>query len=300
MANRPDIDEFSGCCNGVRLAIESAEHYLAGHPSLYSLGSIVHNAVEIDRLSKLGLKIIGYEAFEGLGKGDAVLIRAHGEPPETYLSASGRGVELIDCTCPVVKALQRKISATRDRIRGCGGQIVIFGKHGHAEVLGLVGQTSGEAVVVDSIAGFDEAVSAGAMSLSRPIALFSQTTKDPVQYKALADHIGSRLPAGAPPMEVFNTICHQVALRHSRLQEFARSHDVVIFVCGAASSNGKVLFENCLSVNPRSFRVESADDLDMGVFRPGDTVGICGATSTPRWQLEKIADLIKKNDTFAD
>ena len=281
------IDSASGCCNGVGRAISAAERYLQEHDTLYSLGAIVHNDAEIRRLAGLGLKTIGYQDLDSL-KGSTVLIRAHGEPPSTYRLAEQSGVSLIDCTCPVVLALQRKIAAKYSELSSCGGQVVIFGKRGHAEVNGLVGQTDGQAVVVESIADLEDKLSSGVIDPSRPLALFSQTTKDPEEFAAVA----ARLRQAASGLEVFDTICRNVSSRHKALREFAASCSVIIFVCGRESSNGKVLFELCRSVNPRSYKVESAEEIPAGIFRPDDIVGICGATSTTRWQLEKAASLV--------
>ena len=281
------IDVHSGCCNGVRKAISVAEDYLDEHGTLYSLGAIVHNDAEIRRLEQKGLRAVGYQDFHSL-KGSTVLIRAHGEPPSTYRLAEASGVSLIDCTCPVVLALQKKIAAKYRELSSAGGQVIIFGKRGHAEVNGLVGQTDGHAVVVESMADLEEKLLSGVIDPSRPLALFSQTTKDPEEFAAVA----SRLRKAASGLEVFDTICRNVSSRHKALREFAASCSVIIFVCGRESSNGKVLFELCRSVNPRSYKVESAEEIPAGIFRPDDIVGICGATSTTRWQLEKAASLV--------
>ncbi len=281
------IDVHSGCCNGVRKAISVAEDYLDEHGTLYSLGAIVHNDAEIRRLEQKGLRAVGYQDFHSL-KGSTVLIRAHGEPPSTYRLAEASGVSLIDCTCPVVLALQKKIAAKYRELSSAGGQVIIFGKRGHAEVNGLVGQTDGHAVVVESMDDLEEKLLSGVIDPSRPLALFSQTTKDPEEFAAVA----ARLRQAASGLEVFDTICRNVSSRHKALREFAASCSVIIFVCGRESSNGKVLFELCRSVNPRSYKVESAEEIPAGIFRPDDIVGICGATSTTRWQLEKAASLV--------
>ena len=281
------IDVHSGCCNGVRKAISVAEDYLDEHGTLYSLGAIVHNDAEIRRLEQKGLRAVGYQDFHSL-KGSTVLIRAHGEPPSTYRLAEASGVSLIDCTCPVVLALQKKIAAKYRELSSAGGQVIIFGKRGHAEVNGLVGQTDGHAVVVESMEDLEEKLLSGVIDPSRPLALFSQTTKDPEEFAAVA----ARLRQAASGLEVFDTICRNVSSRHKALREFAASCSVIIFVCGRESSNGKVLFELCRSVNPRSYKVESAEEIPAGIFRPDDIVGICGATSTTRWQLEKAASLV--------
>lgn len=284
------IDSGSGCCNGVGRAISTAEKYLKEHGALSSLGAIVHNDAEIQRLAGLGLRTVGYDDLPSL-RGTTVLIRAHGEPPSTYELARESGVSLIDCTCPVVLALQKKIAAKYAGLSARGGQVLIFGKRGHAEVNGLVGQTEGHAVVVENMADLMDKLDSGVIDPSRPIALFSQTTKDPEEFAALAARLRE---TDCSCVEVFDTICRHVSSRHKALKEFAAACSVIIFVCGRESSNGKVLFELCRSVNPRSFKVESAEELSPSVFRPDDTVGICGATSTTRWQLEKVAEAISR------
>ena len=272
-----EIDPRSGFCNGVVRAVDRAESFLKEHHHLYSIGAIVHNSSELERLKAQGLEIIQASDIAGMHD-ETILIRAHGEPPGTYDTARRNGLSIIDCTCPVVLQLQKKVHETYEKIKSSDGQIVIFGKKGHAEVNGLVGQTRGEAIVIDSLE------SAAALDFERPIALFSQTTKDPDEYAAVADYISSR---GAK-VEVFDTICRQVAQRHEYLQKFARKHSVVLFVSGEESSNGKVLYELCRSVNPRTYRLQDASGLDKAWFRDGDSVGICGATSTPLWQLQEI------------
>lgn len=272
-----EIDPRSGFCNGVVRAVQQAENYLRYSPKLYSLGAIVHNSVELERLKEKGLEILSIEDVAKLHH-DVILVRAHGEPPQTYELARRNDLQVIDCTCPVVLRLQERVRETWERLRGEGGQVVIFGKKGHAEVNGLVGQTDGEAVVIGNIE------EAGTLDFSRPLALFSQTTKDPDEFRRISEFILSR----RPDAEVYDTICRQVAQRHNSLVAFARSHDAVLFVSGRESSNGKVLFELCRSVNPRTWWVEDSSQIDLSWFRDGDSVGICGATSTPKWQLEEI------------
>lgn len=272
-----EIDPRSGFCNGVVRAIQQAENYLQFSPRLYSLGAIVHNAAELERLKKKGLEIISIAEVEQL-RHDVILVRAHGEPPETYALARRNDLQVIDCTCPVVLRLQEKVRTTWERLHEAGGQVVIFGKKGHAEVNGLVGQTAGEAVVIGSVAEIDS------LDFSRPVALFSQTTKDPDEFRQVADRIRAR----RPDAEVYDTICKQVAQRHKSLVDFAGDHSVVLFVSGRESSNGKVLFDLCRSVNTRTYWLENAAQIDLGWLRDGDSVGICGATSTPKWQLEEI------------
>jgi len=272
-----EIDERSGFCHGVVRAVEQAENYLEYSRRLYSLGAIVHNSVELERLKEKGLEILSIAEVEQLHN-DVILVRAHGEPPETYELARRNNLQVIDCTCPVVLRLQQRIRETWERLRAAGGQVVIFGKKGHAEVNGLVGQTGGEAVVISNI---EEAAS---LDFSRPMALFSQTTKDPDEFQRIADYIQSR----RPDAEVYDTICRQVAQRHKSLVEFARNHSVILFVSGRESSNGKVLFELCRSVNARTWWLENTSQIDPAWLQDGDNVGICGATSTPKWQLEEI------------
>lgn len=270
-----EIDPGSGFCNGVVRAIDKAEQYLSDHRTLYSLGSIVHNSVELERLKKKGLIVLN--DISNL-KDSTVLIRAHGEPPATYNKAIENNLELIDCTCPVVLKLQERVRKAWEEISTEGGSIVIFGKRGHAEVNGLVGQTQGQAVVVESV----EEISS--LKLEGKVALFSQTTKDPVEYRAIADAV----LAVVPDAKVYDTICRQVAHRHSALSDFAARHNVVLFVSGRESSNGKILFELCRSVNQNTHWLEGISDIDISWFKDGDKVGICGATSTPLWQLEDI------------
>lgn len=287
------IDGESGCCNGVGRAISTAERWLAEHGTLYSLGSIVHNDEEIQRLAELGLRTVGYSDLQSL-HGSTVLIRAHGEPPSTYELAREAGISLVDCTCPVVLALQRRIAAEYAILSRSGGTVLIFGKRGHAEVNGLVGQTGGHAVVVEDMQDLEDRLASGAIDPCRPMALFSQTTKDPEEFAAIAARLRDAVDKAGKDgtLRIFDTVCRHVSSRHRRLREFASSCSVIIFICGRESSNGKVLFELCRSVNPRSYKFESAEEVRPDIFRPGDTVGICGATSTTRWQLEKVAAAI--------
>jgi len=271
-----EIDSSSGFCPGVVRAVRQAEEYLALHGSLNSLGPIVHNSLEIDRLKAKGLRIVDLDSLDNIS-GGMLLIRAHGEPPSTYAAAAARGITLIDCTCPVVLRLQKEVRKAFFRMENVGGTVVIFGKHGHAEVNGLVGQTEGDAVVIanaDDISRVD---------FSKPIELFSQTTKDPVEYEMLADIMRSR----GKDVTVHDTICAQVSTRHESLVNFARNHSMILFISGRQSSNGKVLFELCKSVNPRSWWIEEASQVDLAWIHEGDSIGICGATSTPSWQLEE-------------
>jgi len=273
-----EIDKDSGFCNGVVRAIRTAEQNLGEKAELYTLGAIVHNNSELDRLEKKGLKVIDKEQMSSLSD-TTVLIRAHGEPPSTYALAKERNIKLIDCTCPVVLQLQKKIADT-------GGQIVIFGKIGHAEVNGLVGRAEGRAVVVENPSQIDK------VDFTKPVNIFSQTTKDPVEYAEVCDRIRERM-ADKSALTVHDTICRQVAQRHSRLSAFAQSHNVIIFVSGKESSNGKVLYDLCRKHNPRSYNIQSLSQIDKKWFKRGDNIGVCGATSTPKWQLTSTARFLK-------
>lgn len=280
-----EIDSESGFCYGVIRAVEKAESRLRESDSLYSLGAIVHNNSELERLNKIGLEVIDTQKMKELSD-TTVLIRAHGEPPATYRIAQENNIELIDCTCPVVLKLQDRI---RDTYAKHNGQIVIFGKIGHAEVNGLVGQTEGTAIVVDSVE------SLGKIDYTQPIQIFSQTTKDPKEYEEVCSAIREKIEQTGGNLEHFtvhNTICRQVAQRHNNLAAFAAKHSVIVFVSGKESSNGKVLYELCKSVNPRSYNIQNTEQIDASWFKEGDSVGICGATSTPKWQLEGCADAI--------
>ena len=283
-----EIDAHSGFCGGVIRAIGQAEDYLAAHPGeqLLSLGSIVHNEAELERLHGKGLRTI--TSLDGLS-GGSVLIRAHGEPPRTYARAAEQGIELIDCTCPVVLQLQRRIREAYARMQEAGGQVVIFGKVGHAEVLGLVGQVGGDALVVENMSMLSEAVDRGLVHPDGPVEVFSQTTKSPSEYAAICAALRSFVQG---EVTVHDTICKQVSSRHAQLTAFARSHDVIIFVSGRESSNGKVLYGLCKGVNERSHQVGSAAEVDPLWLRDGDRVGVCGATSTPKWLLEAVAQKI--------
>lgn len=283
-----EIDAHSGFCGGVIRAIGQAEDYLAAHPGeqLLSLGSIVHNEAELERLHGKGLRTI--TSLDGLS-GGSVLIRAHGEPPRTYARAAAQGIELIDCTCPVVLQLQRRIREAYARMQEAGGQVVIFGKVGHAEVLGLVGQVGGDALVVENMSMLSEAVDRGLVHPDGPVEVFSQTTKSPSEYAEICAALRAFVTG---EVTVHDTICKQVSSRHAQLTAFARLHDVIVFVSGRESSNGKVLYGLCKGVNERSFHVGSADEIDPAWLRDGDRVGVCGATSTPKWLLEAVAQKI--------
>ena len=296
-----DIDKNSGFCAGVIRAIGKAEEYLSkGEENrLYSLGAIVHNDSELERLSKKGLVTIDKEDFDDMvgAAGEVLLIRAHGEPPQTYERAEALGFEVIDCTCPVVLKLQQSIrdAYTRQKEAGCG-QILIFGKIGHAEVLGLIGQTDGTATVIEDIAMLEEAVADGRIDLNVPIEIFSQTTKSPAEYRNLCARLEEMMERDI--LTVHNTICSQVATRHERLSKFAYEHDIIVFVAGKASSNGKVLCDLCKSLNIRTYHIDSPAEIKREWFRADDKVGVCGATSTPKWLLEETSEHILELNRF--
>ncbi len=293
MPRSVEIERHSGFCGGVIRAIGTAEEFLDAHPGkkLYSLGAIVHNEAELERLSAKGLVTV---ERDGLGdipspENETLLIRAHGEPPASYEKAAAAGLHVVDCTCPVVLKLQKSIREAYARLQETGGRLVIFGKVGHAEVLGLLGQVGGDALVLEHPEQLDTAVREGRIEADRPVEVFSQTTKSPVEYAELCRRIEAFCRAG---VTVHRTICSQVASRHEELSAFAAAHDVILFVSGSSSSNGKVLYDLCRSVNPRSRHISSISEIDPAWFGAEDSVGICGATSTPRWLLEKVAAVI--------
>ncbi len=286
-----EIDPRSGFCFGVVNAINQAEKELQGDDDLYCLGDIVHNSEEVNRLELKGLITINHEDLEGL-KGKKVLLRAHGEPPETYKIAEKNGIKIVDATCPVVLKLQQKIKESWLDLKDFGGQVVIYGKKGHAEVNGLVGQTERNSIVVedpDEIVGLD---------YSKPIALFSQTTMSSDKYLALAENIRKQMVKSIGrndvPLTINRTICGQVANRKKEVEEFAKRHQVVIFVSGEKSSNGKMLFEICKATNHNSFLVSNSNGVKKEWFNGIDDVGVCGATSTPVWLMELVAVRIRE------
>lgn len=281
-----DIDIDSGFCFGVVNAIKKAEEVLENDGTLYCLGDIVHNSEELERLSKKGLVVITHKELHNL-KNVKVLLRAHGEPPSTYAIAKKNDIEIIDATCPVVLKLQERIKNEFEK-DGDKIQIVIYGKNGHAEVNGLVGQTNGEAIVIENRNDLDK------IDYKRPIALYSQTTKSPEGFIQIVDNITKRFQL-SKGFEFYDTICRQVAGRVKGLKKFAASYDIVLFVSGAKSSNGKVLFEECKKVNPDTFLIADIGDIDFKWFEGKERIGICGATSTPRWLMEKIAAFIKNS-----
>ena len=278
-----EIDSGSGFCFGVTTAIRKAEEELAGGKTLYCLGDIVHNGMECERLRRMGLITINHDEMSRL-EGVKVLLRAHGEPPETYALAQRNKIEIIDATCPVVLQLQRRIKQKFDS--NPDAQIVIFGKPGHAEVLGLVGQTNGRAIVV---ANLDDVK---ALDFNRDLYLYSQTTKSLDEFHRIIDYIQEHISPEAT-FKSFDTICRQVANRMPNVSAFARRHDLILFVCGRKSSNGRVLFNECKSVNPNSRLIEGPDEIDPSWLEGVETVGICGATSTPKWLMEQCRDRIQ-------
>ena len=283
------IDEYSGFCFGVTAAIEAAERELQ-KGQLFCLGDIVHNGQEVERLDKLGLETIDYDDLRTLHN-VRVLLRAHGEPPSTYMIAKQNGIEIIDASCPVVLKLQKRIRETYLQHQGTGAQIVIFGKKGHAEVIGLEGQTNNTAIVFEGLKDLDK------VDITRPIYLFSQTTKSVEEFHAIVDKIkemrrlGEEARGEEVVFEYHDTICRNVANRVKRIQDFARSQDMVIFVGGKKSSNAKVLYHHCLEVNSCTVFVSSEEDLTAEILQQchkAEKVGICGATSTPKWLMEQI------------
>lgn len=283
MAKNIEIDEGSGFCFGVTTAIKKAEEELSRGTQLYCLGDIVHNGMECERLKRLGLVTINHEEMSSLHNA-TVLLRAHGEPPATYRLADTNNIEIIDATCPVVLQLQRRIKAQYESLPE--SQIVIFGKNGHAEVLGLVGQTQGHAIVIEK---YDDVMM---LDLTRDIYLYSQTTKSLDEFHRIIEYIQQHISPDAT-FKSFDTICRQVANRMPNIKTFASRHDLVLFVCGHKSSNGKVLYGECKSVNPNSYQIEGPEEINPSWLKGVNTVGICGATSTPKWLMEQCRDAIE-------
>ncbi len=285
------IDPHSGFCFGVVYAIQMAEDELDNSGQLYCLGDIVHNNVEVDRLRAKGLEIIDHERLKEL-KDCKVLIRAHGEPPETYKIALDNNIELIDASCPVVLKLQHRVRMSVDEMNENDGQVVIYGEAGHAEVMGLVGQTKGDAILVRNEEDLDK------VDYSRPIYFFSQTTKSTRGFekmKALIEERSKKAQESEIQEEFLNsndTVCRQVSNREPQLKKFSAIHDVIIFVSGKKSSNGKVLFEVCKSVNPQTYFISDVDEIDPKWVENANSVGICGATSTPMWLMKKVEDYL--------
>lgn len=281
-----EIDDNSGFCFGVTTAIKKAEEELSNGGTLYCLGDIVHNSIECDRLKRIGLITIDHDTYRELHNAK-VLLRAHGEPPETYEIAKRNNLELIDATCPVVLKLQQRIKQKWQETAEKQRQIIIHGQTGHAEVLGLVGQTRGEAIVIENIDQLDR------IDNSKDTYIYSQTTKSLEGYKHIVSAIEERIEPGKE-CKSFNTVCGQVAGRMNGIGEFAKSHQLLFFVCGKKSSNGKILFNECKRVNPNSHQIESAEDIDLSLTNGVESIGICGATSTPKWLMENCKQAIIK------
>ncbi len=280
-----EIDANSGFCFGVVTAISKAEEAIASGHKVYSLGDIVHNAEEQRRLEVLGLKTIDYGAL-ARGVEGTVLVRAHGEPPTTYRTLQQSNLPYIDATCPVVARLQKRVKEAYTQMKQIDGQVVILGKKGHAEVIGLAGQVDDDCVVVESVADLEQ------IDFTRPIALLSQTTQSLKLFGEVAEMIRNRTQR-PEQLVIQDTICRQVANREQSLRDFASRFDVVIFVCGRKSSNGKVLYDVCRRTNPRSHCVESREELLTEWFEGAESVGVCGATSTPAWLMENVAQYIE-------
>ena len=281
-----EIDNSSGFCFGVTTAINKAEEELKKHNELYCLGDIVHNAMEVQRLHQAGLQTINHQQLAKL-KNTNILLRAHGEPPSTYQIAEQNNINIIDATCPVVLQLQKRIR--QQYLDNPNAQIVIFGKTGHAEVLGLVGQTQGKAVVVENINDVKK------LNFTHDIYLYSQTTKSLEEFQQIIQYIQQHI---LPPAQFksFDTICRQVANRISNIQNFARKHSLIIFVCGRKSSNGKVLFHQCQKVNHNAHLIEKPEEIQPQWLKNIQTIGICGATSTPKWLMQQCKEYIESLD----
>jgi 4-hydroxy-3-methylbut-2-en-1-yl diphosphate reductase len=282
-----EIDRYAGFCFGVIKAIEKAGNELKDSKSLYCLGDIVHNSMEVERLARLGLITISEKEYYNL-KDCKVLIRAHGQPPAIYEYAKNNGIELIDATCPVVLNLQRKIRGSYRRYFNSNGQVVIFGKKGHAEVIGLEGQIDNKAIIIESIDDIDK------IDFSRPVSLYSQTTKDVEEFYHIAGRVKENMKPGIV-LEIHDTICRQVANRVPRLKEFADKFDIILFVAGEKSSNGNYLYRICKNENPNSYFISGKDEIDKEWFKEAKTVGISGATSTPIWLLKEVEGWIREN-----
>lgn len=279
-----EIDDHSGFCFGVTTAIKKAEEELVSGGTLYCLGDIVHNSIECDRLKQLGLVTIDHETYRSLHNAK-VLLRAHGEPPETYEIAKRNNLELIDATCPVVLKLQQRIKKKWQDTANEERQIIIHGQAGHAEVLGLVGQTHGEAIVIENTSQLDR------IDKSKNTYIYSQTTKSLEGYKQIVEAIKKSVAQGKE-CESFNTVCGQVANRMNGIGDFAKSHELIFFVCGKKSSNGKILFNECKRVNPNSHQIEGPEDIDFALTNDVASIGICGATSTPKWLMENCKQAV--------
>ncbi len=282
---RVTIDDKSGFCAGVVRAISEAERALEQGGTVYSLGDIVHNRMEVQRLEALGLKTITHSDLHNL-EDCRVLIRAHGEPPTTYTLAQSRNLTVIDATCPVVAALQKRVKRAYDTMKSCGGTVVILGKRGHAEVVGLTGQVNEDAVVVECCEDLEQ------INFNAPIYFLSQTTQSVALFNELCQVMRSRL-SDSSMLTVDDTICRRVSSREEHLRSFARSFDVILFVCGRKSSNGKVLFEICRQENSRCYNIEEEGEILPEWFEGAESVGVCGATSTPAWLMHRVADAVE-------
>lgn len=282
-----EIDKDSGFCFGVVTAIRKAEEELKKGGKLYCLGDIVHNSCEVERLKELGLITINHDDFNQLHDAK-VLLRAHGEPPETYETARRNNIEIIDATCPVVLHIQKKIKQEHAKEESEPKQIVIYGKNGHAEVLGLVGQTTGNAIVIES---FEEAKQ---LNFNKSIRLYSQTTKSLDEFLRIVSYIKEHISPNVT-FEYYDTVCRQVVNRIPNIRQFAASHDLIFFVSGKKSSNGKMLYMECKNVNTNSHLIYSEEDIDYSLIKGVSSIGICGATSTPKWLMEKISESIKSH-----
>ena len=280
-----EIDNGSGFCFGVTTAIQKAEEELAKGNTLYCLGDIVHNGQECERLKKLGLITINHEEFAQLHD-VKVLLRAHGEPPATYELAQKNRIEIIDATCPVVLRLQKRIKQEYDK--SSDAQIVIYGKNGHAEVLGLVGQTNGQAIVIEGMKEIDR------LDFNKDIRLYSQTTKSLDEFRQIVEYIQEHISPDAT-FEYHDTICRQVANRMPNIRKFASAHDLIFFVCGRKSSNGKILYHECKKVNGNTHLIDQPEEIDQNLLEGGKSIGICGATSTPKWLMEECKNKILNN-----
>ena len=283
------IDKYSGFCFGVVYAIEMAENILKDEEYLYCLGDIVHNNKEVDRLNEIGLRIIDHDKLKQLHD-CTVMIRAHGEPPDTYNIALENNIKLVDASCPVVLKLQRKIKDGYEQLKDVNGQILIFGKQGHAEVTGLLGQTEGQAIIISSSADLNK------VDFTRPIYIYSQTTKSPKAYQKIINQIEKKINFNKNKIQyiVHDTLCRQVSSREPQLKKFSLENDVIIFVSGKKSSNGKMLFQSCKQENQRSYFISDIDEINENWFKNVNTVGICGATSTPRWLMEDVEKKIRQ------
>ncbi|MCQ2058338.1 MAG: 4-hydroxy-3-methylbut-2-enyl diphosphate reductase [Bacteroidaceae bacterium] len=279
-----EIDNDSGFCFGVTTAIKKAEEQLAKETTLYCLGDIVHNGIECNRLAKMGLTSIDHDSFSKLSN-TKVLLRAHGEPPTTYSTARLNNIELIDATCPVVLKLQQKILNQYKQLNHDTQQIVIYGQKGHAEVLGLEGQTKGTAIVIEGPEDLNK------IDFNKSIFLYSQTTKSVDDYNEIIRLIEQQKNPDVE-FKYYNTICGQVSHRKENLRAFSIKHDLILFVCGSKSSNGKVLFNECLQANRNSHLVEGPEDINPEWLNNINSIGICGATSTPKWLMEKCKERI--------